>query len=162
MDHLNVFLSYMFYCLSILKSFNLAYYIAKRIESVTKSDVMALPYGMLLTRLYEHVRTTHPYAISDIRHLVDHVMLPLTEGRALWIMSEGKIPGPQTPLESSGSPSPAQNQEENDLVDNYTLDPITYINQLPPIEGGESSKFKQTKGMFKCFEHFLSNFEKKK
>ncbi|GJX39869.1 putative reverse transcriptase domain-containing protein [Tanacetum coccineum] len=59
------------------------YYIAKRIESVTKSDVMALPYGMLLTRLYEHVRTTHLYAISDIRHLVDHVMLPLTEGRAL-------------------------------------------------------------------------------
>nr|GFC28272.1 hypothetical protein [Tanacetum cinerariifolium] len=92
---------------------------------------------MLLARLFEHVRTTHPYAISDLHHLVDHVMIPLTEGQALRIMHDGKRPHPQTPSESSRSPSPAQNQE-NDLVDNYTLDPITYISQLPPIKGGES------------------------
>ncbi|GJZ88202.1 hypothetical protein Tco_0659984 [Tanacetum coccineum] len=78
-DHPNACLSYMLYCLTIRKQFNLAYYIAKRIESVTKRDVMALPYGMLLTRLYKLVCTTHPYAISDLHHLVDHVMIPLTE-----------------------------------------------------------------------------------
>ncbi|GJY30643.1 hypothetical protein Tco_0414138 [Tanacetum coccineum] len=73
----------------------------------------------------------------------------------------GKGPHPQTHLESSSSPSPTQNQEEIDLVDNYTLDPIVYINQLPPIPEGESPEFKQTKGMFKCFSHFLFNLGKK-
>ncbi|GJX33321.1 hypothetical protein Tco_0243176 [Tanacetum coccineum] len=160
-DHPNACVSYMLYCLTIQKQFNLAYYIAKRIESVTKSDVMALPYRMLLTRLYEHVRTTHPYAISDLHHLVDHVMISLTKGRALRIKPDEKRLHTQTPSESFGSPSHAQNQE-NDLVNNYTLDPIVYIDQLPPIEGGESPEFKQTKGMFKCFGHFLSNLGKKK
>ncbi|GKC64537.1 hypothetical protein Tco_1097135 [Tanacetum coccineum] len=109
----------MLYCLTIQKSFNLAYYIAKRIESVTKSDVMALPYGMLLTRLYKHARNTDPYAISDIYHLMDHVMIPFTEGKAYRIMVDGKRPHPQTPSESSLSPSPTPHQEqENDSVDN--------------------------------------------
>ncbi|GJU00449.1 hypothetical protein Tco_1110787 [Tanacetum coccineum] len=93
-DHPNVCMSYMLYCLYIQKPFNLAYYIAKRIESVTRSDVMVLPYGMLLTRLYRHVHITHPYAISDIHHLVDHVMIPLTEGKAHRIMVDGKMPHP--------------------------------------------------------------------
>ncbi|GKD44974.1 hypothetical protein Tco_1269619 [Tanacetum coccineum] len=130
-------------------------------ESVTQSDFMVLPYGMLLTCLYKHVHTTHPYAIPDLYDLVDHVMIPLTEGKARNIMIDGKRPHPQTPSESSSSPSPTKNQEENDPVNNYTLDPIIYMNQLPPIPGGESPKLKQTKGMFKCFGHFLSNLGKK-
>ncbi|GJS73282.1 hypothetical protein Tco_0706123 [Tanacetum coccineum] len=67
-DHPNAYLFYMLYCLSIKNAFNLAYYIAKRMESVTKSDIMALPYGMLLTRLFEHVRTSRPFAITN-----DHI-----------------------------------------------------------------------------------------
>ncbi|GKC18968.1 hypothetical protein Tco_1021118 [Tanacetum coccineum] len=113
---------------SIVLPFNLAYYIAKRMESVIKSDFMVLPYGMLLTRLYRHVNTTYPYAISDIHHLVDHVMIPLTEGKTRRIMIDGKRPHPQTPSESSLSPSPTPNQEENDPVNNYTLNLIVYIN----------------------------------
>ncbi|GJY87880.1 hypothetical protein Tco_0502508 [Tanacetum coccineum] len=62
--------------------------------------------------------------------------------------------------ESSSSPSPTQIQEENDPVDNYTLDTIAYMNQLSPIEG-ESPESKKTKGMFKCFSHFLSKLGKK-
>ncbi|GJZ22707.1 hypothetical protein Tco_0559746 [Tanacetum coccineum] len=51
-----------------------------------------------------------------------------------------------TPLTSSSSDSPPPNQEvENDPVGNYTLDPIVYMNQLPPIEGVGSPEFKQTK-----------------
>ncbi|GJV85596.1 hypothetical protein Tco_1525494 [Tanacetum coccineum] len=161
-DHPNACMAYMLYCLTIHKQFNLAYYIAKIMESVTRSDVMVLPYGLLLTRLYRYVHTTYPFAISDIHYLVDHVMIPLTEEKSLRIMVDGKRPHPQTPLESSSSPSPTQNQEENDLVDNYTLDSIVYMNQLPPIEGGESPEFKQTKGILKCFSHFLSNLGKKK
>ncbi|GJY05428.1 hypothetical protein Tco_0371368 [Tanacetum coccineum] len=74
-----------------------AYYIAKIMESITQSDVIVLPYGMLLTRLYRHVHTTHPYAILDLHHLVDHVMIPLTEGKPRRIMIDGKRPHPQPP-----------------------------------------------------------------
>nr|GEX29100.1 hypothetical protein [Tanacetum cinerariifolium] len=83
-------------------------------------------------------------------------------GKTHRIMIDGKRPHPQTPSESSSSPSPTSNQEENDPVDNYTLDPVVYINHLSPITEGESPEFKKTKGMFKCFGRFLFNLEKKK
>ncbi|GJT99136.1 hypothetical protein Tco_1094654 [Tanacetum coccineum] len=165
-DHPNACLCYMIYCLTIGKPFNLVYYIAKRMESVTKSDIMTLLYGMIPTRLFEHVRISHPYAITDVYYLVDHVMIPLSKKRVFRIMSKGKRPHPQTPTptESSESPSPTPHQEEEEIdpVNNYTLDPIIYIDQLPPTDGGESLEFKQTKGMFKCFGAFLSNLGKKK
>ncbi|GJZ71966.1 hypothetical protein Tco_0635817 [Tanacetum coccineum] len=93
-DHINACLAYMLYCLSVQKPFNLAYYIVKRMESVTRSDVMVLPYGILLTRLFEHVRTTHPIAISDLHYLSNHVMVPLTEAKTHMIMIKGKMPHP--------------------------------------------------------------------
>nr|GEV27517.1 hypothetical protein [Tanacetum cinerariifolium] len=73
-DNLNAYLCYMLYCLTIKKPFNLAYYIAKRMESVTKSDIMALLYEMLLTRFFDHVRISYPFAITNNHYLVDHVM----------------------------------------------------------------------------------------
>ncbi|GJU52903.1 hypothetical protein Tco_1226617 [Tanacetum coccineum] len=48
-DHPNACLCYMLYCLAIEKPFNLSYYIANRMKSVTKSADMTLPYGMLIT-----------------------------------------------------------------------------------------------------------------
>ncbi|GJS91663.1 hypothetical protein Tco_0774299 [Tanacetum coccineum] len=137
-------------------------YMAKRMANVVKSDLMVLPYEMLITRLYRHVLTTQPIAISSEYFLVDHVMVPLTEGRTKRIMIDGKRPYPQTSFRSSSSPSPTPNQEQIDLVDNYTLDPVVYYDQLPPIPGGASEEFKQTKGVFKFFGHFLSNLGKKK
>nr|GEZ76063.1 hypothetical protein [Tanacetum cinerariifolium]GEZ87672.1 hypothetical protein [Tanacetum cinerariifolium] len=147
--------------------FHLAYYGANRMVSVTKSADITLLYGMLLTRLFEHVHVAHPHAFSDDLYLVYYVMIPLSEKRVFRIMPNGKIPHLPTlsppNSESSKSPSPSSHQkEEKDLVDNYTLDPITYIDQLLPIEGGESQEFKQTMGMFKCFSHFLFYLGKKK
>nr|GEV17456.1 hypothetical protein [Tanacetum cinerariifolium] len=52
-------------------------------------------------------------------------------GRALRIKPDGKRPYPQTPAESSGSPSRAQNQE-NDPVKNYTLDPSSTLISFYP------------------------------
>ncbi|GJR40737.1 hypothetical protein Tco_1216421 [Tanacetum coccineum] len=63
-----------------------------RMVSVTKSADMTLPYGMLLTRLFEHVHVTHPHAFSDDLYLVDHVMIPLSERRVFRIMPIGKRP----------------------------------------------------------------------
>ncbi|GJR72332.1 hypothetical protein Tco_0084697 [Tanacetum coccineum] len=149
-----------------LKSFNLAYYIAYQMVSVTQSSDMTLPYAMLLTRLYKHVRTNHPYALSNDFQLVDHVMIPISNKRVFHLRTKGKRPHLPTPTPSdfSSSESPPTNVNQgtsanqgvpNDPVDNYTLDPITYLNQLPPIEGGESPEFKQTKGLFKCLFHYL-------
>ncbi|GJZ00947.1 hypothetical protein Tco_0518908 [Tanacetum coccineum] len=136
-DHPNAYLYYMIYCLTIGKHFNLATYIAKRMVSVTKSVVMTLSFGMLLTRLFEHVRVTHPHALSDDLYLVDHVMIPLFERRVFKIMQSGKRPRlpTLTPSESSESTSSSSRQEEeNDPANNFMLDPIPYINQLSPIK----------------------------
>ncbi|GKC15102.1 hypothetical protein Tco_1011884 [Tanacetum coccineum] len=160
-DHPNACLCYMFYCLTIGKYFNLAYYIVNRMVSVTKSVDMTLPYRMLLTRLFELVRVNHSYSFSNELYLVDYVMIHLFEKRVFRFMDKGKRPRLPTPTppdtESFDSPSPTPHQGvENNSVNNYTLDPIPYMNQLPPIEGGDSPKFKQTKGMFKCLFYFLS------
>ncbi|GJX99358.1 hypothetical protein Tco_0356377 [Tanacetum coccineum] len=56
---------------------------------------------------------------------------------------------------SSDSPLPSPHQRgESNPMNNYTLD--------PPIKEGESSEFKQTKGMFKCLGYFHSNLGRKK
>ncbi|GKG09738.1 hypothetical protein Tco_0338484, partial [Tanacetum coccineum] len=75
--------------------------------SVTKSADMTLPFRMLLTRLFEHVRITHPHAFSDDLYLVDHVMIPLSERRVFKIKQSGKRPRlpTLTPSESSESTS---------------------------------------------------------
>ncbi|GJX06921.1 hypothetical protein Tco_0194853 [Tanacetum coccineum] len=119
---------------------------------------------MLLTWLFEHVRVNHPYSFSNELYLMDYMMIPLSEKKVFRFKDKGKRPRLPTPTpldtESSDSPSPTPHQGvENDPVNNYTLDPIPYMNQLPPIEGGDSSEFKQTKRMFKCLFHFL--FKKK-
>nr|GEZ95680.1 hypothetical protein [Tanacetum cinerariifolium]GEZ95746.1 hypothetical protein [Tanacetum cinerariifolium] len=124
-DHPNAYLCYMFFSLTIRKPSNFAYYIAKRMESVTKSDIIALPYGMLLTHLFKHVHISHPFAIIDNHYLVDHVMIPLSERQVFKIMPKGKRPHLQTPslTESfeSPSPTPYQEEEENEPINNYTL-----------------------------------------
>ncbi|GJX57620.1 hypothetical protein Tco_0287517 [Tanacetum coccineum] len=91
-DHPNACLVYMLYYLANQKPFNLAYYMAKRMASVIKSDLMVLPYAMLLTRLYRHVLTIQPCPITDIHYLMDHVMVPFTGGGAQrFLMEKGLI-----------------------------------------------------------------------
>ncbi|GJZ31928.1 putative reverse transcriptase domain-containing protein, partial [Tanacetum coccineum] len=112
-------------------------------------DLMVLPYGMLLTRLFIvcFVLTIQPCSVTNTHYLVDHVMIPFTEGQAHRFMVDGKRPHPQTSLGSSSSLSPTPTQGEVDPVDNFTFDPGVYCDQLPPITGGASKEFKQTKGM---------------
>ncbi|GJR43848.1 hypothetical protein Tco_1311951 [Tanacetum coccineum] len=155
-DHPNGCLVYMLYCLPNQKPFNLAYYMVKRVVGVIKSDKMVPPYGMILTRLYRHVSTIQPCPLTDGHFIVNHVMVPLTKRRVERFMVDEKRPHPPTSFSSS-----SQSHDEIDPVDNYQLSPITYHNQLPPILGA-LEEFKQTKGMFKCIGHFLSNMGKKR
>ncbi|GJU00017.1 hypothetical protein Tco_1110355 [Tanacetum coccineum] len=77
-DHVPACLCYMIYCVANSEKFNLAYYMAKRMEWVTKQSRLILPYGMLLTRLFKFVMSESPELLNESYVLYDRVMNPLT------------------------------------------------------------------------------------
>nr|GEW76864.1 DNA-directed DNA polymerase [Tanacetum cinerariifolium] len=77
-DHVPACLCYMIYCVARSEKFNLAYYMAKRMEWITKQFRLILPYGMLLTRLFEFVMSKSLKLLNDSYVLYDRVMNPLT------------------------------------------------------------------------------------
>ncbi|GKA86860.1 hypothetical protein Tco_0808571 [Tanacetum coccineum] len=76
-DHVPACLCFMLYCVVHSKKFNLAYYMAKRMEWVTKQARLLLPYGMLLTRLFTFIMNENPELNNESYVLYDHVMTPL-------------------------------------------------------------------------------------
>ncbi|GJT30380.1 hypothetical protein Tco_0910655 [Tanacetum coccineum] len=76
-DHVPACLCFMLYCVVHSKRFNLAYYMAKRMEWVTKQARIILPYGMLLTRLFTFIMNEYPKLNNESYVLYDHVMTPL-------------------------------------------------------------------------------------
>ncbi|GKA14512.1 hypothetical protein Tco_0694158 [Tanacetum coccineum] len=63
---------------NVSEKFNLAYFIAKRMEFVTKQARLILPYGMLLTRLFKYVMGESPELYNQSYVLYGRVMNPLT------------------------------------------------------------------------------------
>ncbi|GJS32768.1 hypothetical protein Tco_0531150 [Tanacetum coccineum] len=59
-DHVLACLCYMLYYVANSEKLNLAYYMAKRMEWVTKQARLYLPYGMLLTRLFKSIFDENP------------------------------------------------------------------------------------------------------
>nr|GEX94078.1 pentatricopeptide repeat-containing protein [Tanacetum cinerariifolium] len=76
-DRVPVCLCYMLYCVVHSEKFNLAYYMAKRMELVTKQSRLILPYGMLLTRLFKFIINENPELYKESYVLYDRVMTPL-------------------------------------------------------------------------------------
>ncbi|GJZ42598.1 retrovirus-related pol polyprotein from transposon TNT 1-94 [Tanacetum coccineum] len=76
-DHVPACLCFMLYCVVHSKKFNLAYYMAKQIEWVTKQARLLLPYGMLLTHLFTFIMNENPELNNESYVLYDHVMTPL-------------------------------------------------------------------------------------
>ncbi|GJU03566.1 hypothetical protein Tco_1113904 [Tanacetum coccineum] len=76
--HVPACLCYMLYCVANSKKFNLAYYMAKRMEWVTIQLRLILPYGMLLTRLFKFVMSGSSELSNESYVLYDRVMNPLT------------------------------------------------------------------------------------
>ncbi|GJV54835.1 ribonuclease H-like domain-containing protein [Tanacetum coccineum] len=77
-DHVPACLCYLLYYVVNSKKFNLAFYMAKRMEWVTKQKRLILPYGMLLTRLFKFVMNENPELMNAFYVLYDRVMNPLT------------------------------------------------------------------------------------
>ncbi|GJR50907.1 hypothetical protein Tco_1401428 [Tanacetum coccineum] len=76
-DHVPACLCYMLYCITNSEKFNLAYFMAKRMEWVTKQARLILPYGMLLTRLFDFIISEYLELKNESYVLYDHVMTPL-------------------------------------------------------------------------------------
>ncbi|GJX87942.1 hypothetical protein Tco_0339956 [Tanacetum coccineum] len=76
-DHVPAYLCFMLYCVVHSERSNLAYYMAKRIEWVTKQARLILPYGMLLTRLFKFIMNEYPELYNESYVLYDRVMNPL-------------------------------------------------------------------------------------
>nr|GEW51510.1 zf-CCHC domain-containing protein/DUF4219 domain-containing protein/UBN2 domain-containing protein [Tanacetum cinerariifolium] len=76
-DHISACLCYMLYCVANSKKFNLAYIMAKRMEWITKQARLIIPYGMLLTRLFNFIIDENPELQNESYVLYDRVMNPL-------------------------------------------------------------------------------------
>ncbi|GKD59588.1 hypothetical protein Tco_1297097, partial [Tanacetum coccineum] len=76
-DHVPVCLCFMLYCAVHSEKFNLAYYMEKRMEWVTKQDSLILPYGMLLTRLFKFIMNEYLELNNESYVLYVRVMNPL-------------------------------------------------------------------------------------
>ena len=153
-DHINASLSYMLYSLSTGQPFNLSYYLAKRMANIPLVGTTALPYGMLLTRLFRAVSPIPPNSrgISLSYDLIPHTFVPISAKRVY--KNKGKRTRSPTP------PSSSSEMSEDDSLPNSKLDPFEYLNQLPTLPN-ESEEFKQTKGMWKCMARYLRKINKK-
>ncbi|GKC41030.1 hypothetical protein Tco_1053414 [Tanacetum coccineum] len=77
-DHVPACLCYMLYYVVHSEKFNLAYFMAKRMEWVTKQKRLILPYGMLLTHLFKFFMNENRELKNESYVLYDRVMNPLT------------------------------------------------------------------------------------
>nr|GEU62504.1 ribosomal protein L7Ae/L30e/S12e/Gadd45 [Tanacetum cinerariifolium] len=77
-DHVPACLFYMLYCVANSEKLNIAYYMAKQMEWVTKQSRLILPYGMLLTHLFKFVMSENHELLNESCVLYNRVMNPLT------------------------------------------------------------------------------------
>ncbi|GJS87714.1 hypothetical protein Tco_0770350 [Tanacetum coccineum] len=137
-DHLPACLAHMFYCVVAEEQYNLAYFFVKRIQCARYTPTANLPYGMFLTRLYQHIMETYPHLDNGINDIVDRVMRPLALKQTRRPRSDsGKI---RHSVSSSSSyhqgVSSHQHDDDDDNVQTSrasTPSPTTYLNSLDPL-----------------------------
>ena len=78
-DHVPACLIHILFCIANTIPYNLAYFMAKRMEFVRSKPIMILPYGMLLSHLYRHVMHQYPHLRYVEFEVFEPVMLPLTQ-----------------------------------------------------------------------------------
>ncbi|GKA49332.1 hypothetical protein Tco_0742405 [Tanacetum coccineum] len=77
-DYVSACLCYLLYCVAKSEKFNLALFIAKRMEFVTKQTRLILPYDMILNRFFKHVMSESLELFNESYVLYDRVMYHLT------------------------------------------------------------------------------------
>jgi hypothetical protein len=151
-DHINACLCHMMYNISTRQPFNLAYYVAKRMCDIPVQSKIAMPYGMLLTRLYRAfapARPNHLGFVPDYNE-IEHTFVPLSDFR----VSVDKGKRPRVPTSSSSS-----SMSEDDGMPNSRIPPPEYLSHLPPIQH-ESAEYRNIKGMVKNLGRWMMKLHK--
>ncbi|GJR68802.1 hypothetical protein Tco_0014867 [Tanacetum coccineum] len=138
-DHVPACLCYMLYCVVHSERFNLAYFMTKRMEWVTKQKRLILPYGMLLTRLFKFIIRENPELENESYVLYDRVMTPLAaQLERKPRRDRGTRRGRHSTSSSSAFDQPSSshlNDDDDDGNDEGTSrastpSPICYVNSL--------------------------------
>ncbi|GKE66862.1 hypothetical protein Tco_1521023 [Tanacetum coccineum] len=138
-DHVPACLFHMLYYIATSTDYNLAYFIAKRMEFVTKQPRLILPYGMLLTRLFKYVMSESLELTNDRYVLYNRVMYPFTAQQEQKTRKDyGTRRGRSSTSSSSafGQPSSSHlNDDDNDGNDERTshastTSPTRFVNSL--------------------------------
>ncbi|GJT26470.1 hypothetical protein Tco_0906745 [Tanacetum coccineum] len=134
-DHVPACLCFMLYCVVHSERFNLAYYMAKRMEWVTKQARLILPYGMLLTRLFTFIMNEYPELNNESYVLYDRVMTPLAaqlerKPRRDRGMRRGRHSTSSSSAFDQPSSSHLNDDDDEGTSRASTLSPIRYVNSL--------------------------------
>ncbi|GJV73382.1 retrovirus-related pol polyprotein from transposon TNT 1-94 [Tanacetum coccineum] len=138
-DHVPACLCFMLYYVVHSEKFNLAYYMAKRMEWVTKQARLLLPYGMLLTRLFTFIMNESLELNNESYVLYDHVMTPLAAQLERKPRRDRGIRRGRHSTSSSSTfdqPSSSHLNDDDDYGNNegtsraITPSPIRYVNSL--------------------------------
>ncbi|GJS41289.1 hypothetical protein Tco_0566332 [Tanacetum coccineum] len=137
-DHVPACLCYMLYCVVHSEKFNLAYFMARRMEWVTKQKRLILPYGMLLTCLFKVIMNDNPELNNKSYVLCDHVMNPLAAQQERKPRKDrGTRRGRHSTSSSSAFDQPSYSHLNDDDDRNgegtscaSTPSPIRYVNSL--------------------------------
>ncbi|GKB31695.1 hypothetical protein Tco_0871096 [Tanacetum coccineum] len=136
-DHVPACLCYMLYCVVYSEKFNLAYFMAKRMEWVTKQKRLILPYGMLLTRLFNVIMNEDPKLNNESYVLYDRVMNPPAQQERKPRKDRGMRRGRHSTSSSSfDQPSSSHLNDDDDDGNGEgtsrasTPSPIHYVNSL--------------------------------
>nr|GEZ87065.1 ribosomal protein L7Ae/L30e/S12e/Gadd45 [Tanacetum cinerariifolium] len=138
-DHVSACLCHMLYYIARSERYNLAYFIAKRMEFITKQPRLIVSYSMLLTLLFKYVLSESLELSNDRYVLCDRVMYPLTAQQELKTRKDyGTRRGHSSTSFSStfGQPSSSHpNDDDNDGNDEgasraSTPSPTRFVNSL--------------------------------
>ncbi|GKE95920.1 hypothetical protein Tco_1580775 [Tanacetum coccineum] len=139
-DHLSACLAHMLYCVVAEEQYNLAYFFFKRIECAKANPTANLPYGMFLTRLYQHIMEAYPHLDNGIYDIVDLVMRPLAFKQTRRPRSDRGKARHSISSSSSHHHGTSSHQHDDDDDDDdvetsraSTPSPTTYLNSLNPL-----------------------------
>ena len=138
-DHVPSCLSLMLYCIATTTPFNLAYFMVKRMEYVRDRPSLLLPYGMLLTRVFNSIIRENPELRDGSYVMYPRVMNPLTAHverkvrkdrgtrRSMFGQSSSSTPN-QRSSSHHNDENEVGNDEETSRVS--TPSPTRYVNSL--------------------------------
>ncbi|GJU97691.1 hypothetical protein Tco_1326962 [Tanacetum coccineum] len=113
-------------------------YLAHIIQCARATPTVNLPYGMFLTRLYQHVMEMYPHLDNGIYDIVDRVIHPLALKQARRPRSDRGKARHSVCSSSSHHQGTSSHQHDDDDDDvetsrTSTPSPTTYLNSLGPL-----------------------------